>query len=56
MAPEFVQDYVAAHEVAHLQQMNHGPRFWALVGRLTPHTQPAIAWLQREGAALLRVG
>ena len=56
MAPGFVQDYVAAHEVAHLRHMNHGKRFWALVDRLTPHTQQAIAWLNEDGARLLRVG
>jgi predicted metal-dependent hydrolase len=56
MAPEFVQDYVAAHEVAHLKHMNHGPRFWALVNHLTPHTRRAIPWLHDEGGALLRVG
>jgi predicted metal-dependent hydrolase len=56
MAPDFVQDYVAAHEVAHLRQMNHGPRFWALVDQLTPYTRPAIAWLHAEGGSLLRVG
>lgn len=56
MAPDFVQDYVVAHEVAHLRHMNHGPMFWALVGQITPHTEAAMAWLRREGAGLLRVG
>ncbi|MGC8477205.1 MAG: M48 family metallopeptidase, partial [Acetobacteraceae bacterium] len=56
MAPPFVQDYVAAHEVAHLVHMNHGARFWALVTALTPHTAPALAWLRREGARLGRIG
>jgi predicted metal-dependent hydrolase len=56
MAPGFVQDYVAAHEVAHLRHMNHGPRFWALVAELTPHSKAAIVWLKRQGAGLLRVG
>jgi len=56
MAPAFVQDYVAAHEVAHLRHMNHGPLFWALVARLTDHTDAAVAWLRSEGARLLRVG
>lgn len=56
MAPTFVQDYVAAHEVAHLKHMNHGARFWALVEQLTPHTQAAIAWLRAQGAGLLRIG
>ena len=56
MAPPFVQEYVAAHEVAHLRHMNHGPRFWALVAQLTPHTDAAIAWLRTRGAGLLRIG
>lgn len=56
MAPQFVQDYVAAHEVAHLRHMNHGKRFWALVGRLTPHAAAAIPWLRLEGSRLLRIG
>lgn len=56
MAPSFVQDYVAAHEVAHLRHMNHGKRFWALVAKLTPHMDEAIAWLRGEGARLLRIG
>jgi predicted metal-dependent hydrolase len=56
MAPGFVQDYVAAHEVAHLRHMNHGPQFWSLVATLTDHTEAAVAWLRSEGARLLRVG
>jgi predicted metal-dependent hydrolase len=34
LAPHFVLDYVAAHEVAHLVEMNHWPRFWALVKKI----------------------
>jgi len=56
MTPEFVQDYVAGHEVAHLKYMNHGKRFWNLVDRLTPHAASAIPWLRAEGFRLLRVG
>lgn len=56
MAPEFVQDYVAAHEVAHLRHMDHGRRFWVLVDRLTPHAEAAIPWLRKEGMRLLRIG
>jgi len=56
MAPRFVQDYVAAHEVAHLRHMNHGPRFWALVGELTPYTDTAVEWLRTDGPRLLRIG
>ncbi|MDA8050570.1 MAG: SprT family zinc-dependent metalloprotease [Rhodospirillales bacterium] len=56
MAPPFVHDYVVAHEVAHLRHMNHGPRFWALVRELTPHTDAAITWLREEGTRLVRIG
>lgn len=56
MTPPFVQDYVVAHEVAHLRHMNHSPRFWAQVDALTPHTKAAIPWLRAEGARLLRIG
>ena len=56
MTPDFVQDYVAAHEVAHLRYMNHGKRFWKLVDRLTPHAATAIPWLRAEGFRLLRIG
>lgn len=56
MAPDFVQDYVVGHEVAHLRHMNHGPRFWALTEQLTPHREAAGAWLDAHGQALLRIG
>ena len=56
MAPMFVQDYVCAHEVAHLRHMNHGPKFWATVRQITPYTEPAMAWLRSDGMRLLRIG
>ncbi len=56
MAPPSVQDYVVAHEVAHLRHMNHGPEFWALCDRLSAHRPLASAWLAAEGARLLRTG
>ena len=52
MAPPEVIDYLAAHEVAHLKEMNHGPRFWALCKKLCPHTEEAKAWLKRHGTHL----
>jgi hypothetical protein len=55
MAPPEVLDYVAAHEAAHLAEMNHGPRFWALVERLRPDWRDSRAWLRRHGGALQRV-
>lgn len=56
MAPAFVLDYVAAHEVAHLAEMNHGPRFWALVRRTMPRTDEAKRWLHKFGTDLHRYG
>jgi predicted metal-dependent hydrolase len=56
MAPDWVLDYVVSHEVAHLKELNHSPRFWAHVARLTPHRDAAVAWLKAHGPALLRVG
>ena len=53
-APPFVLDYVAAHEVAHLKEMNHGPRFWALVRKTNPRMDEARRWLKRHGAELHR--
>ena len=54
MAPRAVLDYVAAHEVAHLAQMNHSPAFWAEVARIHgPYADPR-AWLRREGNELHR--
>ncbi|MFN4154891.1 MAG: M48 family metallopeptidase [Paracoccaceae bacterium] len=52
MAPVPVLDYVAAHEVAHLVQMNHSPAFWAVVDQLFPRWQVQRNWLHTEGQAL----
>ncbi len=56
MAPDWVLDYVVAHELAHLRELNHSPRFWALVEARTPHRDAATAWLRTNAARLLRVG
>lgn len=55
-APEAVLDYVVAHEVAHLVEMNHGARFWRLVGRLHAEPKAQRLWLNRNRARLLRIG
>lgn len=52
LAPVFVLDYIIAHEVAHLSEMNHGPRFWRLVSRLTDNRGNAEIWLRRYGSTL----
>ena len=52
MAPPLVIDYLAAHEVAHLQEMNHGPKFWALCKQLCPRMEEARTWLKQHGSQL----
>ena len=54
MAPPWVLNYVAAHEVAHLVHMNHSPAFWQQVARLYGDYDPARVWLREQGAALHR--
>jgi predicted metal-dependent hydrolase len=55
-APSFVLDYLAAHEIAHLEEMNHSRRFWRLVERICPHVARAKAWLDAHGSELHRYG
>jgi predicted metal-dependent hydrolase len=52
MAPPEVLDYVAAHEVAHLVEMNHSPRFWSVVRRLFPEHEARRDWLRHNGPRL----
>ncbi|HWE07416.1 MAG TPA: SprT family zinc-dependent metalloprotease [Rhizomicrobium sp.] len=54
LAPAFVLDYVVAHEVAHMREMNHGPQFWKLVRDLVGDPRRAQNWLRDHGAALHR--
>ena len=56
LAPAFVLDYLAAHEVAHLIEMNHSRRFWRLVERICPEMGRAKAWLDAHGTDLHRYG
>lgn len=56
LAPPHVLEYLAAHEVAHLVEMNHSPRFWRIVDRLCPHVRRAKAWLDANGTELHRYG
>lgn len=53
LAPPHVLDYVAAHEVAHLVEMNHSPAFWATVERTLPGMERGRAWLKAHGRDLM---
>lgn len=55
-APEFVLDYLAAHEVAHLREMNHSRRFWAHVRKCLPDYERGRQWLHEHGCALHAIG
>ena len=54
MAPPSVLDYVAAHEVAHLVEMNHSPDYWAVVERIFPGWKRQRGWLHDQGGGLHR--
>jgi predicted metal-dependent hydrolase len=54
LAPAFVLEYVVAHEVAHLKEMNHGAGFWKLVRELAGDVRKPQAWLRQHGSALHR--
>ncbi|MEH3117541.1 MAG: SprT family zinc-dependent metalloprotease [Methylorubrum populi] len=56
LAPPVVLDYLVAHEMAHLREMNHSPRFWALANDLCPNVDEAERWLKRHGSTLHRYG
>ncbi len=56
MAPPFVLDYVAAHEVAHLVEMNHSEAFWATVEKTLPNMERGRAWLRAHGRQLMVYG
>ena len=48
-APPDVQDYVIIHELAHLVELNHSDRFWALVARAMPDYLEKERWLKKHG-------
>lgn len=55
LTPDYVLDYVAAHEVAHLRHMDHSPRFWRLVLTHCAHAQKAKTWLKAHGQSVHRI-
>lgn len=56
LAPPFVLDYVAAHEVAHLVHMNHSASFWKTVESALPEMSRGRAWLKAHGKLLMGYG
>ncbi|MBY8977047.1 M48 family metallopeptidase [Rhodobacteraceae bacterium NNCM2] len=52
MAPRDVQNYVAAHEAAHLVEMNHSDRYWSVLESILPDYEIHRQWLKAEGRAL----
>ena len=55
LAPSEVLDYVAAHEVSHLVEMNHSDAYWAVVAKVMPEYKRPRKWLRDNGGALHRV-
>lgn len=52
LAPLAVLDYVVTHELAHLKELNHSPRFWALVASACPTYAAHRRWLRQHGRTL----
>ena len=52
-APERVRDYVVIHELCHLLELNHSPRFWAQVEKLMPDWKEQRRWLREHGDELM---
>jgi len=46
MAPREILDYVVIHELAHLKELNHSARFWAIVKKVIPSYREAKKWLK----------
>jgi predicted metal-dependent hydrolase len=55
MAPPQVLDYVAAHEVAHLVELNHSPAYWRVVTGICPDWKRHRDWLRTHGSSLHRL-
>lgn len=53
LTPPDVIDYVVVHELCHLIEMNHSPRFWNEVGRVLPDYKKSRLWLKRNGGVLI---
>ena len=55
LTPPEILEYVVAHEVAHLQEMNHSPAFWAVVDCLVLNAKSSRKWLKTKGQDLMLI-
>jgi predicted metal-dependent hydrolase len=53
LLPSSVMDYLILHELAHLKEMNHSPRFWKVVASLCPGYREEERWLRKHGRSVL---
>lgn len=53
LTPPDVLDYVVVHELCHLKEMNHSPRFWAEVEKVLPDYREPKKWLHDNGGAII---
>jgi predicted metal-dependent hydrolase len=53
LCPEEVREYVVIHELCHRLELNHSPRFWALVARYCPDYARHRKWLKENGGSLI---
>ncbi len=53
MAPPWIIDYLVAHELAHLRELNHSPRFWEVVRSVCPDFKSHRVWLRAAGDRLM---
>jgi predicted metal-dependent hydrolase len=49
LTPDPVRDYIICHELMHLREMNHSPRFWSCVEQVFPGWRDAESWIKRNG-------
>ncbi len=54
LCPDEVRDYVIIHELCHLKEMNHSPKFWAQVARYCADYEVQKAWLRQNGSGLIK--
>lgn len=54
LTPREVQDYVIVHELSHRKEMNHSPKFWAVVEEVLPDYKKRRNWLRENGSAVIR--